>query len=106
FGWESTTANAVQLSMDFSGWNNLAVGNILTNESNASASDGISSMVRLNYRLKNKYLLTLTARRDGSSVFAANNKYSTFPSGAFAWIVSDEPFMKNISFVDNLKFRV
>ncbi|RTE55382.1 SusC/RagA family TonB-linked outer membrane protein [Arenibacter aquaticus] len=106
FGWESTTAKAVQLSMDFSGWNNLAVGNVLTNESSASATDGISSMVRLNYRLKNKYLLTLTARRDASSVFAANNKYSTFPSGAFAWIVSDEPFMKNISFVDNVKFRV
>jgi TonB-linked SusC/RagA family outer membrane protein len=106
FGWESTTAISQQLSTGAIGWNNLSIGQILTNSSNAIASDGISSMLRLNYRLKNRYLLTITARRDGSSVFAANNKYATFPSAAFAWVVSDEPFLKGIPSINNLKLRV
>ena len=54
----------------------------------------------------NKYLFTLTARRDGSSVFAANHKYATFPSAAFAWIVSEEDFLDNAAFLDLLKLRV
>lgn len=105
-GFESTTSNASQLSSDALGWNNLGLGGILTNTSSAGISDGVSSMLRLNYRLKDKYLLTLTARRDGSSVFAANNKYATFPSGALSWIVSEEKFMETVSFVDMLKLRV
>ncbi|WP_084650858.1 SusC/RagA family TonB-linked outer membrane protein [Runella zeae] len=104
-GFESTTANASQLSSDALGWNNLGLGGILTNTSSAAASDGVSSMFRLNYRFKDKYLLTLTARRDGSSVFAANNKYATFPSGAFSWILSEEKFMESIPFIDMIKLR-
>jgi TonB-linked SusC/RagA family outer membrane protein len=106
FGFESTTANAVRLSSDALSWNNLGLGELLTNSSTAQAQDGISSMLRVNYRFLSKYLLTLTVRRDGSSVFASNNKYATFPSAAFAWIVSDEPFLKNSNVVDNLKFRL
>jgi hypothetical protein len=72
----------------------------------ARVSEGVSYMARLNYRFMNRYLLTFTSRRDGSSVFASNNKYATFPSGALAWILSEEDFIKNLSFVDLLKFRV
>ncbi|HTF31199.1 MAG TPA: SusC/RagA family TonB-linked outer membrane protein, partial [Flavitalea sp.] len=104
--YESTTASAAQLSSDALGYNNLALGSILTNISMAEAFEGISSMARVNYRFKDKYLLTLTARRDGSSVFAENNKYATFPSGSLAWIVSDESFMEKIKFIDLLKLRV
>ncbi|MCE6990500.1 TonB-dependent receptor [Dyadobacter sp. CY323] len=104
-GFESTTANASQLSSEALGWNDLGLGGILTNTSSAGFTDGLSSMARLNYRIKNKYLLTLTARRDGSSVFAANNKYATFPSGSLAWIASEEPFLKDVPFVDMLKVR-
>lgn len=104
--WENTVARSVRLPNDELGWNNLALGELLTNNSDASTTRGISSMVRLNYRFKNKYLLTMTARRDGSSVFGANNKYATFPSAAFAWIASDEKWLRDISFVDMLKFRV
>ncbi|WP_461139824.1 SusC/RagA family TonB-linked outer membrane protein [Spirosoma pomorum] len=103
---ESTTANANQLSSDALGWNSLTLGGTQTTTSAASQIDGISSMARLNYRFKDRYLLTLTARRDASSVFAANNKYATFPSAALAWIVSDESFMRKASFVDLLKFRL
>ncbi len=106
FGWESTTATAQQLSTNFSGWNNLALGSVLTNNSDASAIEGISSMFRLNYRFLDKYLFTVTARRDGCSVFSANNKYASFPSAAFAWIVSEEPFMRSVPAVDYLKLRI
>jgi TonB-linked SusC/RagA family outer membrane protein len=106
FGWESTQANASQLSSDVLGWNNLGLGGVLTNTSNAEAADGLSSMLRLNYRMKDKYLFTFTVRRDGSSVFAANNKYATFPSMALAWIASDEGFLKKQTWLDLLKLRI
>ena len=103
---ESTTASADQLEFDTFGWNNLGVGGLQETTSSAKKVSGISSMARLNYRLMNKYLFTLTARRDGSSGFAANHKYATFPSAAFAWIVSEEDFLDNAAFLDLLKLRV
>ncbi|MEO8960719.1 MAG: TonB-dependent receptor [Ginsengibacter sp.] len=103
---ESTIANANLLSLDALGYNNLSLGSILTNSSAAQSSEGISSMARLNYQYKHKYLVTLTARRDGSSVFAANNKYATFPSAAIGWIASEEPFLANSRLIDMLKVRI
>jgi TonB-linked SusC/RagA family outer membrane protein len=105
-GFESTSANANLLSSDVLGYNNLSLGGILTNTSSANATEGISSMARLNYAFKNKYIFTATARRDGSSVFAANNKFATFPSASIAWIASDEAFLKKVQFLDLMKFRV
>lgn len=61
---------------------------------------------RLMYSFKDRYLLTATFRADGSSKFNANNRWGYFPGGAFAWRVSQEPFMKNVNWVDNLKVRV
>lgn len=105
-GFESTTANAAQLSTDALGWNSLQFAGTPTISSSAQEVNGISSMARLNYRLKDRYLLTLTARRDGSSVFAKNNKYATFPSASLAWVASDEAFLKNSKVISSLKFRV
>lgn len=104
--FESTQSNANRLVLDGLGYNNLGLGSVLTNSSNAWEIEGNSVMGRLNYRLKNKYLFTFTARRDGSSVFAKNKKYATFPSTSAAWIVSDEPFLQNINFLDLLKLRL
>lgn len=106
FTSESTTATAVQLASDVLGWNNLQSGAILTNVSNAERTSGVSSMARVNYRFKDRYLLTLTARRDGSSVFAQNNKFATFPSAAVSWIASDEGFVKDLNIFDMLKLRL
>ncbi len=103
--FETTTASAQQLETDVFGWDNLGVGGVLTNTSYAERVTGISSMARLNYRFKDRYLFTFTARRDGSSVFAANNKYATFPSAAISWIASDEPFLSNVNSIDYLKLR-
>ncbi|MDQ2719621.1 MAG: TonB-dependent receptor [Bacteroidota bacterium] len=61
---------------------------------------------RLNYSYKDKILATFTLRNDGSSRFAPNYKYGYFPSGALAWRLTDEPFMKAVPVFSNLKVRV
>ena len=61
---------------------------------------------RVNYSLNDKYLITLNARYDGSSVFSDNNKWAFFPSGAFAWNMGDEGFMQNIEPISFWKWRV
>ena len=104
--YETTTASADRFTPDVLGYNNLGLGASPKISSLARASDGVSYMARANYRFKDRYLLTFTARKDGSSVFAANNKYATFPSGAIAWIASEEDFMQNAEFLDLLKIRV
>lgn len=102
---ESTTAQGEQFNVDVLGYNNLGLAEIQRTNSFAYAVEMVSYMARVNYQFKNRYLLTLTARRDGSSVFSVNNKYATFPSGSLAWIISDENFMSEIGFLDMLKLR-
>lgn len=65
----------------------------------------LSQFGRFNYNYKDRYLLTTTFRRDGSSKFGINNKYALFPSAALAWKVHEESFMKNLSNLDELKLR-
>ncbi|RYY36276.1 MAG: TonB-dependent receptor, partial [Sphingobacteriaceae bacterium] len=66
----------------------------------------LSYVGRANYSYKNRYLLTATIRRDGSSRFGDNNRYGTFPSASLAWRVTEEPFFKNMtSFFSDLKIR-
>jgi TonB-linked SusC/RagA family outer membrane protein len=65
-----------------------------------------SYMARINYDYNDKYLVTVTARRDGSSRFGENTKYGTFPGVALGWNISNEPFMKGVSWLDLLKLRV
>ena len=60
---------------------------------------------RANYSLLDRYLVTLTFRADGSSRFTPNNRWGYFPAAAVAWRVSDEPFMKGINWLSNLKLR-
>jgi iron complex outermembrane receptor protein len=61
---------------------------------------------RLKYSLADKYLLTFTFRRDGSSRFSEENRWGNFPSAAFAWKIYEEPFMKNSAAFSNLKLRL
>jgi len=84
-----------------------ATSGIITNgTSNESAWSLISYLTRANYIYNNKYYVTASIRTDGSSRFGMNNKWGLFPSGALAWRVSDEKFLKEISFIDELKLRV
>ena len=61
---------------------------------------------RINYGYQDRFLVTLTGRIDGSSRFGADNKYSFFPSGSVAWRLSEERFIKPITFINDLKIRL
>ncbi|SDL74961.1 TonB-linked outer membrane protein, SusC/RagA family [Pedobacter sp. ok626] len=67
--------------------------------------DLISGFGRINYTFKDRYILYLTLRADGSSKFGPSNRWGYFPAASFAWRVSDEAFMKNIDVISDLKFR-
>ncbi len=71
----------------------------------ASESSLLSYFFRANYAYKDKYLFTGTIRADGSSRVGANNKFGYFPSGSVAWRVSEEEFLKNSNFIDDMKIR-
>jgi TonB-linked SusC/RagA family outer membrane protein len=89
----------------------------LLRELNAGSPDGqttrgsayewalLSFYGRLNYNYKNKYLLEANIRKDGSSRFAKENRWGTFPSISAGWRISEESFLKNVSWLSNLKFR-
>ncbi len=64
-----------------------------------------SYMGRVNYTFADKYLVTATVRRDGSSRFGEGNKYGIFPSASLAWRISEEEFLKKFSFINDMKLR-
>ncbi len=66
----------------------------------------LSYVGRVIYTLHDKYIFTGNFRADGSSRFGAQNKWGFFPSGAFAWRISQEPFIQNQEWINDLKFRV
>lgn len=70
-----------------------------------SISTLASEFARLTYQFNDKYMITGTIRRDGSSKFDKGDKYGTFPSGAIGWRIKNESFMKDINFLTDLKLR-
>lgn len=64
-----------------------------------------SFLARVNYSFQDKYLITATLRRDGSSRFGSNNRWGTFPSASVGWRVSEEAFMKSQNLISDLKLR-
>ncbi len=103
---EILNSDASNFTTDKLGVHNLAGGlndNITTYRSDVGL---LSYYARANYRLMDRYLLTLTGRADASSKFAENHKWAFFPSGALAWRASEEPFLNDVDFLSNLKFRV
>lgn len=76
-------------------------------ESDFAQTQKMSFAVRFNYSYKGKYLFTFSNRWDGVSQFSAGHKWDSFPAGAIAWRISDEPFM-NVAknWLNNLKLRV
>ncbi|GAB2796294.1 TonB-dependent receptor [Rhabdobacter roseus] len=65
----------------------------------------LSYLARVNYGYQDKYLLTASLRRDGSSRYSEGNKWGLFPSAAVAWRVSNEEFLRNSTLISELKFR-
>jgi TonB-linked SusC/RagA family outer membrane protein len=107
FASEAIRGDGANFPIDATGVYNLGSGSqLIAPSSDASESAIISYLGRANYNIAGKYLFTLTGRRDGSSVFGANHKWAFFPSGAFAWRLSDEDFMRRQSLVSDLKLRL
>lgn len=66
----------------------------------------VSYLARANYSYKGKYLASAAVRADGSSRFGDNNRWGYFPSGSLAWRISEEDFLKDVSWLSNLKLRL
>ena len=83
----------------------LSAGTINTGTHLKSEWSMVSLLARANYVYDNKYMLTATVRRDGSSRFGANQKWGTFPSVSVGYRISEEPFMQNFTALSDLKIR-
>lgn len=82
-------------------------GEFVSNQGAEDSSTTASLFARLNYGFDNRYLLTATIRRDGSSKFGPNHKWGTFPAVALAWRASEEKFFEGTrSWLDNFKVRL
>lgn len=104
---ESITADAGGQDLDVWTFWRMMSGTEFRNESGYSQTKKMSYAVRFNYSYKGRYLFTFSNRWDGVSFFSKGNKWDSFPAGAIAWRISDEPFMKSTrSWLDNLKLRV
>jgi TonB-linked SusC/RagA family outer membrane protein len=104
--YETFSAESQGFADDFFQWNNLGAGtNPRPGSSGWDEWRMNSYFGRVNYVFNNRYLATITARVDGSSRFGKNHKYASFPSGALAWRISEEEFMKSLPFISNLKLR-
>ncbi len=88
--------------------NNLGSAQVATSVAGANPSTQsslLSFYIRANYVLKDRYLFTFTGRSDNSSKFSKDNRVGYFPSGAIAWRISEESFLKDVAWIDELKLR-
>ena len=96
----------------FQDWN-LGAGNAITDvdlpRPNLSSFKEDNTLIayftRLSYSFKERYFLQASIRHEGSSRFGTNNKWASFPAISGGWVISDETFMQNVNFVNNLKLR-
>lgn len=106
FTGEYRKMSAKDFSTDLFSYNNMGAAAQKTSiASNKTENILVSFFGRVNYTYDNKYLATVTVRRDGSSRFGANEHWGTFPSGSLAWRASEEEFIKNLNIFSNLKVR-
>lgn len=82
-----------------------SAGRITGGTSTLNESSFLSYFARANYKLNEKYLLTLSGRIDGSSRFGKDNKYGFFPAASLGWILSEEEFLKSVNWLSFLKLR-
>jgi TonB-linked SusC/RagA family outer membrane protein len=96
-----------QFASDYFKWNGIPDAElILKPERNITQRSLMSFAGRLQYNLMDKYLLTATLRRDGSSVFGSAHQWGTFPSVALAWKIHQENFFSNLNWLNSLKLRL
>ena len=113
YSWETNKyadqyAKATNFAVGSMGADNIQTGNLLKIGNVTSSRNEyklISLFARAHYSYKEKYMVTATVRRDGSSKFGANNKWGTFPSVSAAWGISQESFMEDAKWINDLKLR-
>ena len=96
---------------DYLKWNQLTYAGVIdgmsaVNSGTKETVRNISFYGRASYSYNSRYMLQATIRRDGSSVFGKDHRWGTFPSVSAAWNITEEEFMKNQNFFDNLKLRL
>ena len=101
--WEGTGQSFITDAVEF--WGLDGSSNFQSPDSELEEWELSSWYGRVNYNIGGKYLFTFNARYDGSSSFSKNEKWSFFPSGAFAWNIGDEAFMQNFDWLSQFKIR-
>ncbi len=108
---ETSNMGEVAVPMSSFLWNNMGAVDITSSDYSASMGTGLSEyalssyMARVNYSLMDRYLLTASARWDGSSVLAEGNKWDFFPSMALGWRMEQESWLSDLSWLEQLKLR-
>jgi len=103
---QGSSMSVTGVPADYIGSSNFALASGTPTASGSFTEQGlVSYMGRLNYAYDNRYMLTATIRRDGSSTLAPGHQWFTYPAIGLGWTVSEESFMKNLSFISNLKLR-
>jgi len=93
--WDDSISNKGFAPSDVLGYHNMSAGNAPIMWSNDETSTADALMARLYYTFKEKYMLTVSTRRDGYSAFGQKNPRALFSSAALGWVFTDEPFFKN-----------
>lgn len=109
YQYSGFSANVRGFDTNFFGYDNLAAGAIVKYGDLGSYKNNYrlnSFLGRVNYIFANRYIATVNVRADGSSKLGENNKWGFFPSGSFAWIISEEDFLKDVEAVNELKWRI
>ena len=106
FSYDGFSANANDFFTDSFTSNNLGAGKgVPTVGSYRNSNDLASAFARFSYNYKEKILMNVTLRADGAASFGAGNKWGFFPSVSVAWRITQEPFMKNVIWLNSLKLR-
>ncbi len=105
---EGLNGYAKDFGSDYYTWTSLGLGNVDYHDVGSSEQKTfLESLIgRLNYSFQGRYLASFTIRHDCSSKFAKENRNAIFPGGSVGWRISQEPFMQNVLFLDNLKLRL
>ena len=109
---ESSSMSEQKVTIPSFLWNNMGAIDITDTQYQASMGTGLSEnalssyMARINYSFMDRYLLTASARWDGSSVLAEGNKWDFFPSMALGWRMEQESWLKDVTWLDQLKLRL
>ncbi len=104
--WDTKESNITGTGYDSDLIQTISGATTIANAGSTEYQDRFQSYFgRINYAYDYKYLLSVSVRRDGSSVFGINNKYGNFPAISLGWVASEEGFLQNTGLVDFLKFR-